>query len=466
MTVTQMSRNLRNLLLSIRDLLVSAGPLAILGVALVIGAYWWLKPTPPKTVILATGPGQSAYEEFGKRYQQALKADGIEVILKESEGSSANLQLLRNGDVDVAFVQGGSGELTPDDSEELVSLGSLFVEPVWLFYRADSAKKHTRSERLDGLHQLRGMRVNVGSPGSGLPKLMERLLDANHIDLKELTFSELSQTPATVAFLNGDLDAIVFASAPESLMVQMLLQTPGVQLMSFSQNEAYSRRFPFLTPVSLPRGVVDLAKNIPPRDVRLVASTTSLLAREGTHPALLTLFAQNAQNIHGKAGWFNRAREFPSTLHAELPIAKEAERAINEPTPSLQRYMPFWIANLIERMWLVMGLLIAVMLPLSRIVPPLYQFRVRSRVFRWYGKLREIEDEMESGSFNAKELLEQLDKLETQVEKISVPLSYAEELYALRNHIQLVRKRVTYRSAQNTAAPPDAAAATAAPDSV
>lgn len=458
MTVTQMSRNLRNLLLSIRDLLVSAGPLAILGVALVIGAYWWLKPTPPKTVTLATGPGQSAYEEFGKRYQQALKADGIEVILQESEGSSANLQLLREGKVDVAFVQGGSGELTPDDSGELVSLGSLFVEPIWLFYRAESAKKLTRSERLDGLHQLRGMRVNVGSPGSGLPKLMERLLDANHINLKDLTFSELSQTPATVAFLNGDLDAIVFASAPESLMVQMLLQTPGVQLLSFSQNEAYSRRFPFLTPVTLPRGVVDLAKNIPPRDVRLVASTTSLLAREETHPALLTLFAQNSQSIHGNAGWFNRAREFPSTLHAELPIAKEAERAINEPTPALQRYMPFWIANLIERMWLVLGLLIAVMLPLSRIVPPLYQFRVRSRVFRWYGKLREIEDEMESGHFNAKDLQEQLDKLETQVEKISVPLSYAEELYALRNHIQLVRKRVTYRSSQTTA---EAAAASA-----
>ncbi|QNP50641.1 TAXI family TRAP transporter solute-binding subunit [Diaphorobacter aerolatus] len=446
-----MSRNLRNLLLSIRDLLVSAGPLAILGVALVIGAYWWLKPTPPKTVTLATGPSQSAYEEFGKRYQQALKAEDIEVKLVESEGSSANLQLLRDGKVDLAFVQGGTGELQPDDSENLVSLGSLFVEPIWLFYRADAARKLTRSERLDGLHQLRGMRVNVGSPGSGLPKLMERLLDANHIELKELTFSELSQTPATVAFLNGELDAIVFASAPESLMVQMLLQTPDVQLMSFAQNEAYSRRFPFLTPVTLPRGVVDLAKNIPPRDVRLVASTTSLLAREDTHPALLTLFAQNAQTIHGKAGWFNRAREFPGTLHSELPIAKEADRAINEPTPVMQRYLPFWIANLIDRMWLVMGLLIAVMLPLSRIVPPLYQFRVRSRVFRWYGKLREIEDEMESGDFDGKELLMQLDRLDSQVEKISVPLSYAEELYALRNHIQLVRKRVTHRSAQTHA---------------
>lgn len=460
-SVRQMSHSVRNLLLSIRDLLVSAGPLAFLGVALVIGAYWWLKPTPPKSVILATGPGQSAYEEFGKRYQDALAAEGIKVTLTHSEGSAANLQLLRDGKVDLAFVQGGTAELRPEDRDDLISLGSLFVEPIWLFYRADSAKRLTRRDRLDGLHQLRGMKVNVGSPGSGLPRLMEKLLDANHIGTDELTLTQEHQTPATVAFLNGELDAIVFASAPESLMVQMLLQTPGIQLMSFAQNEAYSRRFPFLTPVTLPRGVVDLARNIPSRDIRLVASTTSLLAREDTHPALLTLFAQNALRIHGSAGWFNRAREFPSTLHAELPIAKEADRAINEPTPVMQRYLPFWIANLIERMWLILGILIAFMLPLSRIVPPLYQFRVRSRVFRWYGKLREIEDEFELGESDSAQLLEQLDRIESQVEKISVPLSYADELYALRNHIQMVRRKLNRApgTVQGTASPTDTKAA-------
>ena len=260
--------------------------------------------------------------------------------------------------------------------------------------------------------------------------------------LARATFEPDMVMTATVAFLAGRLDALVFASAPESLMVQMLLQTPGVQLMHFPQNEAYSRRFPFLTPVVLPRGVVDLAANVPPRDVRLVASTTSLLAREGTHPALLQLFARSAQGIHGNAGWFNRAREFPSTRHAELPIAKEGERAINEPAPLMQRYLPFWIANLVERMWLVLGILIAIMLPLSRVVPPLYQFRVRSRVFRWYGHLRDIEDDMERGEATPDALRERLDRMEAQVEKVSVPLSYADELYALRNHIQLVRRRL------------------------
>ncbi|MCB1987816.1 MAG: C4-dicarboxylate ABC transporter substrate-binding protein, partial [Burkholderiaceae bacterium] len=283
---------------------------------------------------------------------------------------------------------------------------------------------------------------NVGTEGSGVPILMDKLLDANHMQASDLQLSRLEQTPATVAFLDGKMDVLVFASAPESPMVQMLLQTPGVRLMDFPQNEAYGRRFPFLTPVTLPRGVVDLAGNVPAHDVRMIASTTALLTRAETHPALLQLFAQHAQILHSGAGWFNRAREFPSTRHSELDIAPEADRAINEPVPLLQRYLPFWLANLIQRMWLVLGILIAVMLPLSRIVPPLYQLRVRSRVFRWYGRLRAIEDDMASGQTPTADLALALDALEAQVAQVSVPLSYADELYALRNHIQMVRGRL------------------------
>ena len=437
-----MSLALRNTLLSLRDLIASAGPLAFLAVGLLVVAYWWLNPNPPKTITLATGPAQSAYEAFGMRYQEALAVDGIQVVLLPTEGSSDNLQLLRNGQVDAAFVRGGTSALEPDDANALVSLGSLFVEPVWVFYRTEAALRLTRKPQIESLRQLQGWRVNVGSPGSGVPALIERLLEVNKLSTNSLTLTQLGQTPATVAFLAGKLDALVFASAPESLMVQMLLQTPGVQLLDFAQHEAYARRFPFLTPVSLPTGVVDLASNVPAQDVRLVASTTSLVAREGTHPALLTLLAQNAQKLHSGAGWFNRAREFPNSRASELPLAREADRAMNEPVPLLQRYLPFWLANLIERMALVLGLLLAFMLPLSRIVPPLYEFRVRSRVFRWYGRLREIEGELESGATAPQDLLQALAHLEAQVEKVAIPLSYADELYALRNHIQLVRNKL------------------------
>ena len=437
-----MPKAIRYTLLSIRDLIISAGPFALVAVALLVLAYVWLDPTPPKRVTLATGPAQSAYDEFGKRYQKTLQANGTEVVLLPSQGSSDNLRLLREGKADLGFVQGGSNERATTEESGLESLGSLFVEPVWLFYREDSARKVTPTANLSALTQLQGLRLNVGTAGSGVPRLMEKLFEANNIDIKRVTLSQLEQTPATVAFLGGELDAIVFASAPESLMVQMLLQTPGVKLMDFAQSEAYSRRFPFLTPVVLPRGVVDLARDMPATDLRLVATTTALLTRGETHPALLQLFAQAARDLHSPAGWFNRAGTFPTTEHSEYPVSREAERAIKGGQPFLQRYLPFWLANLVERMWLALGIIIAILLPLSRIVPPLYEFRIRSRVFRWYGQLRAIENEMQAPDADHAQLAQDLDALDVKAGRISVPLSYADELYALRNNINLVRRKL------------------------
>lgn len=434
---------IRYTLVSLRDLALAAGPFVLLAAGLLLLAYLWLDPTPPKRVTLATGPAQSAYDEFGKRYKKALAANGIEVTLLASEGSSANLQLLRDGKADLGFVQGGSSQQGAAEADTAIeSLGSLFVEPVWLFYREEAAKKVEPSGTLGALPQLAGLRLNVGTAGSGVPALMDKLFEANKVDPGALRLSRLEQTPATVAFLGGELDALVFASAPESLMVQMLLQTPGVRLMDFGQSEAYSRRFPFLSPVLLPRGVVDLARDLPPQNVRLVATTTALLAREGTHPALLQLFVQAAREFHGPPGWFHRAGAFPSTEHSEYPIAREADRAIRSGAPFLQRYLPFWLANLVERMWLVLGIIIAILLPLSRIVPPLYEFRIRSRVFRWYGQLREIEDRIHARQEDPALLSQELEQLEERVGKVSVPLSYADELYALRNNIGTVRRKL------------------------
>ena len=437
-----MPKTIRYTLLSLREMLTSAGPFVLLTILLLALAYWWLDPLPPGHVTLATGPAQSAYDEFGKRYARAMAGYSIEVQLLPSEGAAQNLEWLAAGKVDLGFVQGGSSALPASDQQGLSSLGSLFVEPVWLFYRSEAAKKVAPDATLSALTQLKGLRVNVGTAGSGVPSLMGKLFDVNRIDASTLTLSRLEQTPATVAFLNGDLDALVFASAPEALMVQMLLQTPGVKLMDFAQSEAYSRRFAFLTPVTLPRGVVDLASDVPARDVRLVASTTTLIAREGMHPAVLQLFSQAALALHGEAGWFNRAHEFPNAAHTEFPLSREAERTMRNGIPLLQRYLPFTYANLMERMWLALGIIVAVLLPLSRIVPPLYEFRIRSRVFRWYGQLRDIEERAAGAAEPLQELVEELTRLETRVGKITVPLSYADELYDLRNHIDLVRQKL------------------------
>jgi hypothetical protein len=437
-----MTRSIRYLLLSLRDLLVSAGPLLLVAGALLWLAFWWLNPTPPKRITMATGPGQSAYSEFGQRYAAALAANGIELVLLPSEGSADNLQMLKDGRADIGLVQGGSTEPSDAENTELQSLGTLFVEPVWLFYREDAAQLATDSVRLNNLTQLRNLRVNVGSTGSGVPSLMTQLLEINRVDPKMLKLSQLDQTSATVALLNSKLDALVFASAPEAPLVQMLLQTPGIRLMDFPQNEAYSRRLPFLNPVVLPRGVVDLARNLPAQDIRLIATNTSMLAHDGVHPALLQLLSQATLRLHGSAGWFNRTREFPQSVSTEYPLAPEAERTLRAGVPTLQRYLPFSWANLIERMWLALGIIVAVLLPLGKIAPPLYAFRVRSRVFRWYGQLRDIEERWEAAAAETSQLLDELNRLESHVGKVIVPLSYADELYALRNYIEMVRQKL------------------------
>jgi TRAP-type uncharacterized transport system substrate-binding protein len=428
---------------SIREIAGTALPLVVLALLLLGLAYWVLDPTPPRHVVLATGVEQGAYDEFGRRYAQALARHGIQVELRRTAGAAENLELLRNpgSGVHLAFVQGGAGSPDAEDPDDrLFSLGSMFYEPVWLFYREDAARRLLKAPALESLSQLTGWRLNIGAAGSGVPNLMLRLFEANRIDPATLTLLREPQTPATVALLEGRIDGLVFASAPESLMVQMLLQTPGVRLFHFSQADAYSRRFGFLSAVTLPRGVVDLARNVPPEDVRLIAPTATLVVRESLHPALAQLFVQAAQQVHGIPGWFQRKGDFPNARDNERALAPEAQRFYREGAPLLQRYLPFWLANLIDRMWVVLLSIIAVLIPLSRVVPPLVEFRIRSRIFRWYGQLRALEDAAPERPRD--ELLKELGFIETRVTRIPVPLSYADELYALRSHIQMVRRRL------------------------
>ena len=435
-------------LVSLRELAISAGPFILLAVVLLWLAYLILDPTPPRTVVMATGSEQGAYAEFGKRYVAELARFGIKVELRATAGAAENRRLLRdaNSGVDIAFMQSGAGEAIYAIDEDksgrpLLSLGNLFLEPVWMFYRTESARRAVKDGKLDRLPQLVPMSLNIGEPGSGAANLLEKLLNANKIDPAQMKLQRLAPTPAVIALLGGELDALVFVSSPESAFVRMLLQTPGIQLLEFPQADAYARRFEFLTSVTMPRGTVDL-QDVPAADVRLVAATASMVTTDTFHPALIQLFVQAAQRIHGESSWFGPAAEFPNGGASEFPLAKEAARFYRDGPPFLQRYLPFWMANLIDRMWVVLASIIVILIPLSRIVPPLYAFRIRSRVFRWYRQLREIEDASEQADVKASELLPRLDNLEHRVEKVSVPLSYAEELYALRGHIDMVRKRL------------------------
>jgi hypothetical protein len=234
-------------------------------------------------------------------------------------------------------------------------------------------------------------------------------------------------------------------AAADAPLVQYLLQTPGVGLFEFNQADAYARRFPFLRPVTLLRGIVDLAGDRPPRPVRLLAVTASLVARQDLHPALAQLLVQAAQQVHGAGGWFNAPGEFPNANPSDLPIAPEAKRFYRDGVPWLQHYLSFWLAHFIDRMWIVLLPLLAAMIPLSRVLPPLVQLRLRSRVYRWYAHLQAVEQALEGPAPPIDLLLSEVDRIDRQTDRIGVPLPYAHELYALRSHIQLVRERIRSR---------------------
>lgn len=433
----------------LRDFLVTAGPPIILVVLLCYIAYRLVDPTPPSHVTISTGQENSAYESLAKRYATALAKHGINVTLMPSLGSQENLQRLSNpvtrdkARIDVAFVQSGSVEQSDATHEGLLSLGSLFTEPVWLFLR--EPVRGTR--KVTQLIHLKGLKINVGPEGTGVPGLFRKLLSVNGMEPTDLQLGDLENTPGTVELLEGRIDGLVFSSAPDAPLIQMLLQTPGIQLFDFVQSEAYTRRFPFLSHVVLPRGIVDLGRDLPSKDYHLIAPTATLVAREDLHPALVDLFVQAAADIHGSAGWFHKHGDFPTANYTEIPVAADAEKFYKNGPPLLQRYLPFWLANFFDRMWVVIVALGALILPLSRIVPPLYVWKVRSRVYRWYGQLRAVEQSIEdvppaerTGVYQAQ--LERLNDIEERVNRISIPLSFAEELYRLRSHINMVRKRL------------------------
>ena len=479
-----MPRLLRFSVISFRDLLTTYAPVLILIGLLLWVAYETIDPTPPGKVVIAAGLEDSAYQDFAEKYRDVLAKHHIKVEIRNSPGSMQNLMRLDTdkSDADVAFVQSGTTTDEASMRRGLVSLGSLFVEPVWIFYREAALTKvkpvppveitpavpvvvarakvvRPGTEKLPPptaitqLGELRGLKLNVGPKGSGGPRLASKLFTANRLAQDDVTLSYLDDTPAVMKLLDGSLDAVMFATASEAPMVQMLLQTPGIKLFNFDQAEAYSRRFPFLKHVVLPRGIVALDKDLPHEDVHLIAPTATLVAKSSTHPAIVELLVQAATEVHGTAGWFRKAGEFPNDQYTEVPLSPVAERYYKNGPPFLQRYLPFWLANLIERMGVILVPVIALLIPLSRILPPLYTWRVRSRVYRWYGQLREVESDVDAAARDGgrdaapdkvrrSKQLARLADIEGKVNHLVVPLSYADELYTLKLHIDRVRAKL------------------------
>ncbi|WP_300449509.1 TAXI family TRAP transporter solute-binding subunit [Accumulibacter sp.] len=435
---------LRARLIALRYLLATAWPIVLISALGLLVAYQFVEPAPPGRMTITTGSETGAYYAYAKRYATLLAAKGITLDIRTSAGSHQNLERLERGEADVAFVQGGirpsAGARQADDEEEeegdagfLRSLGSVAYEPVWVFYRGE--------QRIDKLHQLDGRRIAVGEDGSGIRGLALQLLEANEIRADDPKLLPLAGLTAAEALQKGEIDAAFIVAAQEAPVVQVLLRSPGLQVLSFSQADAYLRLFPFLSKVVLPRGVVSLVRHVPPRDAVLLATTANVIVRDDLHPALLSLLLQAMTEVNGKGGFFQRAGEFPAYKDQSFPLSGEAARYYRSGPPFLQRYLPFWLAVLVERLFVMLVPLFMLSLPLLKFAPTIYSWRVRAKIFRCYGDLKFLENELRDrfDATLAGQYAERLDRIEHAASTLKIPLAFSDLLYTLREHINLVR---------------------------
>ncbi len=419
--------------ISARDLVAVVLP-GVLVIALGFWVAWkYVRPAPPDHLVMVTGAASGAYQGFGERYKEILARHGVKLELRATAGSLDNFQRIadEDSDVDVGFVQGGIA--SGDDAPNVVSLGSVFYEPVWVFYRG--------SQKLTRLTHLKGKRLAIGAESSGNRRLALDLLAANDAAAAPTKLLPLGGVEAAEALAEGRADAVITVGAPESGVVKALLYTPHVRLMNFDRAPAYTRLFQFLNPVTLPEGAIDLVRDIPPSDTLLFAPTANLLAKAELHPALVDLLMQAMTEVHGGRGTFQNAHEFPAPKDREFPLSAEAQRYYTSGAPLLQRYLPFWAATLIDRIVVLLIPIIALVIPIAKIAPGLYAWRIRSRLIRLYGELKFLEINIKQ-NFEAEKFdsyMDQLEKIEDSANTRPIPLAFADQQYTLRQHIDFVR---------------------------
>ncbi|MET0568548.1 MAG: TAXI family TRAP transporter solute-binding subunit [Hyphomicrobiaceae bacterium] len=428
-----------------RELILTAG----LPLALVLAGFWlaaqYVAPAPPKSLVVATATKGSPYYEVAQRYRSALAANGVTLEVLETRGSMENLQLIGDprSPVAAAFLQGGIANTK--DLPDVRSIGRLFHEPVWIFYQG--------AEKLERLTALTGKRVLIGPAGSATAVLAQRLLAASGVTRDTATLINM-ELPDYVETLDTDkADAGFLVLAPEARTIRRLFASPKARLMNVVQADAYVQRFPFLSRLELKQGVVDLARDIPSADTQMLATTAALVVRKDLHPALTNLLTEAVISVHGQpavgaggeTGILQRAGAFPIADDQEFPLSPDAQRVYRSGPPFLQRYLPFWLATLADRLFILLLPAVGILIPVLRFAPALYTWRIRRRIVTWYRELKRVEASVgdQASSTQIAAAMDEIDRIEDAVNRLPVPIGFANQLYDLRGHIDVVRRRLT-----------------------
>jgi TRAP transporter TAXI family solute receptor len=414
----------------------SAVALFIIVVCL-LAVVWFFRSAPPSKLTISSGPAGSSFQRVAESYKEILAKHGVTLRILPSAGSQANLLQLKSAKsgVDIGFVQGGP--VGNENLDDLISLGSIAYQPLWVFYRS--------STRINRLSELEGKRLAIGTPGSGTHGLALTLLQANGITGEPTTLLDFEAGEASTALLDQKVDAIfLMGDSASSQTLRTLLRTPDVQLYNFTQADAYVRRFAYLNKMEFPEGSIDLGKDLPAQDIELVGLTVDLVARKGLNPALSDLLIEVAQEVHGKASLLQKRGEFPAPLEHQFKISDDALRYYKSGKGFLYRTIgSFWLASLVNRILVAFLPVVIVLVPALRFFPSAYKWRIRMKLYHFYRRLLRVEkDSFGVLTREHEQLLDQrLNEIEEAVNKLKVPASFADQYYSLRSHIMFVRER-------------------------
>lgn len=410
---------------------------AVLTVLVVIVLLSFVVTSPPRRMVIAAGPEGSYFDQTAKKYVLALKKQGIDVDILNTAGAKENVQLINDParQVDLAFIHGGVTD--SQESPELMSLGSIGYEPVWIFYRSALGKLST-------LNQLKGLRIATGRPGSGIDLISRRFLKALDINESNSRLQSLPEDEVARQLVAGTIDVAFFMDPPETVRIHHLFELKGVSVMPLTQAEAMRRNFQFLHVLDIPRSTIDLARVYPAQDIQVMATTAVVVARKKTHTAIVYLLMSIIDVVHEPPTLLSKENEFPADKDVDVPISPQAEHYFLGGKPFLQRYLPFWVASAVERL-LAVGLpLLALLLPFMNIAPKIYNWRIKGRITRCYRDLIELERRVKLAPRD--QLNHEFENLVRTVDEYlnekKVPISYSNEIYILKEHIELVRRKI------------------------
>lgn len=406
---------------------------------LAVGAFYFtaqfIQPSPKKEITIATGSKAGNYYKTALEYKKLLEKDNVKVNILTSAGSLENIELLKQNKADIVFLQNGT--ISNEEAKGSKSLASIYYEPLWVFYKNDGYK-------VDYVIQLISKKISIGKEGSGTKDLAQDILKDNGIDKSNSTILEYSSSDAKDALLKGEIDAMFVVSSHKSQTVKELLANPNINVLSFKRARAYSRKYAFLEALTLYEGTLDLYRNLPDENISLLATTANLAVKDGFSDELTRLFLKKVTEVHDKKGLFAKAEQFPNTFNMQLDLSEEAKRYFEYGDTFLEKVFPYWIASNIDRLKILLIPLLTLLFPLFKGFFPLYNWSMRSKIYKWYDEIREIDTELETlKKEKLKEELEKIEKLRSEISKeTKVPLSFMGEYYNLQLHIEHVKKRV------------------------